>query len=118
MKISVERKIALGFGAALIVLLSVTAASVWNAARFRGSYDWMRETYEVFIRLDQVLTNLLSMEASTRGYLLTRDDRALGPYRARTAELEGSLRELHQLVADNPAQLARATKLESLAASA
>ena len=115
---SLQRKIALGFGSAVFVLLLVTAATAWNAARFRDSYSWIKQTYEVFVRLNQVLTTVLGMEASTRGFLLTGEDEMLRPYQAGVGTLDESLRDLRRLVADNPGQLARVDQLDPLAKTA
>ncbi len=112
---SLERKIALGFGAALFVLLLVTGAAAWDATRFRGAYVWMRQTYESFIRLDQVLTEMLGMEASVRGYLLTGDDAALKPYLSGVTNLDAGLKGLRRLSADNPRQLASLDRLDPIA---
>ena len=112
---SLERKIALGFVAAVFVLLLVTGATVWNATRFRGSYSWIKQTYEVFFRLDQVVTTMLMMETGTRGFLVNGEEEMLKPYQTASAGLEEVMRELRRLVADNPVQLARVERLEPLA---
>lgn len=118
MKLSIERKILLGFGSALFVLLLVTAAAALDATRFRDAYVWVKQTYLTFVRLDQVLTEILGMEASVRGFQLTGEDAALGPYRAGTTRLDEGMRDLRQLVAENPRQLPLLQKLEPLAAGA
>jgi PAS domain S-box-containing protein len=115
---SLQRKIAIGFGATVLVLLLVTCAAAWNASRFRSSYSWIKQTYEVFIRLDLVLTTMLNMEASTRGFLLTGDDEMLRPYRTSSANFDEGLAELRRLVANNPRELAQIEQLEPLAARA
>jgi PAS domain S-box-containing protein len=115
---SLERKIAFVFGTAVFVLLLVTVVAAWNAERFRGSYVWVKETYEIFVRLDQVITDLLGMEASTRGFQLTGDETTLRPYQSGATRIDGALRELRRLLSSNPQQLARVDELAPLAARA
>lgn len=118
MKLSLERKIFLGFGSALFLLLLVTGATVLNATRFRDAYAWVRQTYLTLVRLDQVLTEILGMEASVRGFQLTGDDVALKPYLGGITRLDQGMRDLRQLVAGDPRQLPHLTRLEPLTASA
>ncbi len=118
MKLSLERKIFLGFGSALLVLLLVTAAAAWEITRFRDAYVWVKQSYLTFVRLDQVLTEILGMEASVRGFQLTGDDATLKPYLSGTARLDAGLRNLRELVAENPRQLPYLSQLEPVAARA
>lgn len=118
MKLSLERKIALGFGTALFVLLLVTIAAWWNVVRFQNTQNWVEHTREVLGRLDQVLRDMLGMQASARGYVLSGSDDVLAPFNGNSAHLDNSLRELRQLTADNPRQLARLERLLPLAENA
>ena len=47
MNLSLERKIAVGFGAALLVLLLVTIGAWWNVARFQGTHSLVEHAREV-----------------------------------------------------------------------
>jgi PAS domain S-box-containing protein len=117
-KLSLERKIALGFGAALFVLLLVTAAAWWNVAQFQGTHYWVERTREGLSRLERTLSDVLAMQASTRGFVLTGSDEVLAPFQESSARLEASLTELRRLMANRPDQNARLARLEPLAARA
>ena len=118
MKLSLERKIILGFSATLLVLLLVTAAAWWNAARFRGTHYWVEHTREVLSCLEQLTSDVLAMQASTRGFVITGSDEVLALFNIGEAELMQALTELRRLVTDSPVQTERTTQLETLAAQA
>jgi PAS domain S-box-containing protein len=117
-KLTLERKIILGFSATLVVLFLVTAAAWWNAARFRGTHFWVEHTREILSSLERLTSDVLAMQASTRGFVITGSDDVLAPFNVGEAELKAALIELRQLVADNPGQLERTTQLEGLAGQA
>lgn len=54
------------------------------------------------------------MQSSVRGYLLTGNDAFLVPYQTAEDQAQNLLTELRGLVADNPPQVARATRLTEL----
>ena len=118
MKLSLERKIAFGLGAALVVLLLVTAAAWWNVARFKSTHFWVEHTREVLSQLEQVAGEVLTMQASATGFMLTASDEVLVPFDASSTRLTTSLAELQRLIADNPHQQERLKRLEPLAAAA
>ena len=108
-----ERDVLMGAGAAVVtalngadvktrlqseqfdaIILNGKMPDQWGA---RESYSWIKQTYEVFVRLNQVLTTVLGMEASTRGFLLTGEDEMLRPYQAGVGTLDESLRDLRRL---------------------
>ena len=53
-------------------------------------------------------------ETGQRGYIVTGEDRYLDPYRSATAAIDGKLRDLKELTADNPAQQRRLETLGPL----
>jgi PAS domain S-box-containing protein len=117
-KLSLERKIAFGFIIALAVLLLVTTVAWRMVDRFQSTQDWVNHTREVLSRLEQTLSEVLSMQASTRGFVLTGDEGVLAPFH--TGSVRGSelLAELRDLLMDNPAQQIRLAKLEPAVARA
>lgn len=113
-----ERKIFLGFGAALLVLALVTAAAWWNVARFTGTQYWVEHTRDVLSELEATRSSILGMQSSARGFVLTGSDQVLAPFQRGSTRLTESLAELSRLVADNPSQQQRLAQLEPLAARA
>jgi PAS domain S-box-containing protein len=117
-KLSLERKIALGFGTALFVSLLVTGAAWWNVARFRSTHYWIDHTREILSRLEQMLTELVTMQASARGFVLTGSDDMLEPFHTGSGRLIESLAQVKPLVADNSRQRERLVRLEPIATRA
>jgi PAS domain S-box-containing protein len=117
-KLSLERKIALGFGIALFVSLLVTGVAWWNVARFRSTHYWVEHTREILSRLEQMLGDLMTMQASARGFVLTGSDDMLEPFHAGSRRLAESLAATKKLVADNARQQERLVRLEPIASRA
>ena len=68
------------------------------------------QSFEVTEQAQQVLTLLVDSETGVRGYLLTGDEHFLAPHANATAQLPAESQRLRDLIADDPAQLARLEK--------
>jgi PAS domain S-box-containing protein len=110
--LTLERKIIAGFSAGAVLLLIAGAVAWWNTERLQDSHLLVDHTHEVLNRLEQVLTNELSMQTSTRGFVITGADEVLEPYERNRIELAVALQELRRLLADNPAQVERLREVE------
>ena len=115
LKLSLERRLALGFGAAGLVLIVVTAAACWNVARFQGTHFWVEHSREVLSNLEQAASDVLGMQSSARGFVLTGSDDILASFEAGQRHLEQTLARLRALAQDNPPQRARIDRLTPLA---
>lgn len=116
MKVSLEGKISIFFGTAVLVLLAIGVAGWWNAARFDSTFRRVDHTHKVLGQLSLVLTDVLSMQTSTRGFVLTGSETMLEPYEAGTTRLGNTLQQLRQLTTDNPGQQQQLDQLEPLTA--
>jgi len=114
-KVSLEKKIALGFAVAVLLLLGAGASGLWNASRFDSAIRQVDRTHEVLDLLDQVQTDVLAMQTGARGFALTGSELSLEPYKAGAADLAETLGRLRRLGTDNPAQLRRLDMLGPLA---
>lgn len=104
MNVSIQKKILAGFGVAVTVLLFVAGAAAWNANRFDDTFERVDRTREVVGHLQQTLIGTLSMETSTRGFVLTGNENMLGPFRDGIRTVAESLEQLRTLTKDNPRQ--------------
>ncbi|RTL50585.1 MAG: HAMP domain-containing protein [Rhodocyclaceae bacterium] len=111
MKTSIGAKLWLSFLAVLAILLVVGAASYLSTVKLTETAQWVSHTREVQGRLKDVLSALQDAETGQRGYIITGEDRYLEPYRSATGRIDGILRSLKELTADNPSQQRR---LESI----
>ncbi len=106
-----ERKITLGFGAAIAALLLIGAAAWWSAARFKGTVYWVNHTQEVRTALERAFADVLSLQANARGFVLAGDESLLPPYEVADTQLDTTLRQLRELTSDNPRQEERIDQL-------
>lgn len=109
-------KVNLAFGVAFVLLGVVTTLSFRSVEALRSSQRWTVHTEQVLREIEAVESDLKDAETAQRGYLLTRQERFLGPYRSAPASVTRELETLRRLVADNPEQARRARALEELAA--
>jgi PAS domain S-box-containing protein len=116
--VSIEKKIAAGFGVAVLVLLFVAGAAAWNANRFDDTFRGVDHTHEVLGHLEQTLIGVLSMQTSTRGFVLTGDENMLNPFRGGIKIVSDSIEQLHRLTQDNARQQRRVDRLEPIVARA
>ena len=99
----------------LFLLLAVGGyLSVRFAADEREQQAWVVHTYQVIDRLQKVLADVQEAEAGQRGYLLTRQDRFLAPYRSGVAKARKDLDVFQSLTADNQVQQLRVRQLREL----
>ncbi len=118
MRLSLERKITLGFATASVVLLLVSAVAWWNASRFQGTHYWVEHSREVLTHLEQATSSVLAMQSSARGFVLTGSDEVLLPFDAGAPQLAHNLARIRQLTSGNARQQARLARLEPLAVQA
>lgn len=78
-RLSVERKIQVGFGAALALLVAVGAAALRSTAGTVESAGWVSHTLEIEATLQEALRNLIDAETGAQGFALTGRDAYLEP---------------------------------------
>jgi CHASE3 domain sensor protein len=78
------------------------------------SFEWVSHTLEIQRELITVEARISEAQAAQNGFLLTSQPAALAPYMSATKEVRARMAYIKQLVADNPAQLRRILKVESL----
>src|SRR6266568_592664 len=111
MRISLERKIVLGFGASAVILLAVGAAALRSTTATAQSAGWVAHTLEVLADLEASLAVISDAEAGARGYALTGAQDFLPAYDSAGAGLDHLLARLQVLTADNAAQQRRLDSL-------
>lgn len=89
-----------------LVLLTAVAALILMQGINRQIED-VTHTYEVRNQARELTIALTEAESSQRGYLLTRDESYLDPYRRAATSIESRLLSLIAVTQDDPAQAAR-----------
>jgi len=100
-----------------LALIAESYLSVRFAMDERDQQVWVVHTYQVIDLLQGVLNDVQEAETGQRGYIITRQDRFLQPYRDGIGKAHGDLEEFRHLTVDNPAQQTRAAMLNALVAA-
>jgi len=112
--LSIKTKLYLGFGAilAIILLLLTIAYNRFNSLSDANALD--RHTMVVIQAIDSLRNDLLQVQVEARGYYLTGAPLRLERTRKELLDIPASIHRLQGLVRDNPPQLERFKKLESM----
>jgi methyl-accepting chemotaxis protein len=108
------RKLALGFGLALSLLLVIGFVSFRGTDALIENDHAVTHTHAVLEGTAHVLSLLKDAETGQRGYLLTGDESYLEPYTTAVAAVAGELGHVRSLTSDNPRQQARLDQLDPL----
>lgn len=92
----------------------VVSATLCLAIASKTQLDWVQHTLDATNHIGRVRSLTQSAESGGRGYLLTRDETYLDPYRRALKNVRAALDELGALIADNPQQQQATTRLEQL----
>ncbi|MBD9460089.1 response regulator [Pseudomonas sp. PDM05] len=76
--------------------------------------QWVEHTDRVINNLNESSKLTVDLETGMRGFLITGDEHFLDPYEVAKPRIIADLRNLQELVADNPQQLDRLKRLEAL----
>ncbi|MDF7776646.1 CHASE3 domain-containing protein [Sphingomonas sp. AOB5] len=98
-----------------VLLASAVLGTLWLFREQQQSQRWVVHTLRTQEQLRAVLSDLQDAETGQRGYLITRDPEYQRPYIEGKKRLTVDLQTLRDLLADNPAQLARHDRLADLA---
>jgi two-component system sensor kinase FixL len=103
-----------GFGVATLLVVAGGLAALYEQhATFRAG-DRAQHTLDVMVQIGRVRDALVDAETGQRGYLLTRTDSYLEPYRRSVAALPEHLSRLRELTQDDPGQQTRIAAIEPL----
>jgi signal transduction histidine kinase len=91
--------------AGVLVLATISIASVLLVNRARDDSAWVLHTVEVQAQISSVLLELRRAESSARAYVLTRQDRFRHEHDTAAAQLLPALERLQGLISDSPVEL-------------
>lgn len=115
--LSLQNKLALGFGAIVVLLLILLLSAYSSFHKLSDANEWDRHTLQVLVKSNAVEATLLDIQAEYRGFLLTGDELFLGRVDQNRRTLDNHLRDLGRLISDNPTQVQRLRDVEQLLAS-
>ncbi|MDD0974136.1 response regulator [Pseudomonas fontis] len=79
-----------------------------------SAIQWVKHTDRVINNATEAVKLSIDMETGMRGFLLTGEEHFLDPYEVARPRIQAELDSLKQLVADNPTQVDRLTRLQAL----
>jgi signal transduction histidine kinase len=109
---SFKTKIALGFGAALLMLVCVAVLSYRSLETDESDRVWVAHTHQVMEKLEAVLGDLIDGETGVRAFIISGDEVYLQPYREGMVRIGQDVHDLRTLTADNPTQQRALDRLE------
>jgi methyl-accepting chemotaxis protein len=117
MNLTIGKKIALGFGLALVMIALIGATTFRGTTKLIDAAGWSQHTSIVLANLEDLLSGVKDAETGQRGYLLTGDEHYLEPYTQAKAPVDNDVEEVRKLTSDNPNQQRRIGALEPLIAA-
>jgi PAS domain S-box-containing protein len=106
-------KIFAGAGATLLILLVSLVLSFQHFNKLAEANRWNMHTYEVLLETSHVLRGLVNMQTGARGFLQTREERFLDPYKNGRREYLEHFNKAVTLTRDNAEQQARLKTLDA-----
>ena len=105
--IAIKHERSLGKRALLIPAALVLAAGLAAVAMFfrmSDTSDWVSHTLEVRLAASSLLVQMQDAEAGERGYMLTRQENFIEPYRTASVQIKPDFARLRTLTAGNEAE--------------
>ena len=113
MKYILEKKIALIYVLATIILATVLIVYRYSTQKVKTEANLIEHTQEVLQKSNGVLVDVLNNETGARGYILTKNEIFLEPYFGTIVSIPNSIAELATLTNDNPLQQIRIDTLSN-----
>jgi len=113
-KLTLDRKILVGFIGAAFILLVVAIYSFSNSEKVVASDQWVEHTQKVRFQLQQVLISTVDLETGVRGYAVVGTDNYLEPFEKAKITIASYIDSLKGLTIDNPVQQRNIDTINSL----
>ncbi|GAB3249710.1 hypothetical protein GCM10027347_07000 [Larkinella harenae] len=114
MKISLIKRLYIGIGLALFLLVMLATIAFRTIQNQIDEAQWVRHSYRVLKQIATTEQLVLDMETGRRGFRATNERRFLKPYYEAISKIEPSAENIRELVVDSPEQTKRAFEVESL----
>ncbi len=89
---------------ALISVACIGVLAFWSEVRSEEDRAWVRHTYLVVDKLPLIRIDITQSETDQRGFMLTGQGRYLKLYAAGVSQVGQDMKELGDLIADNPVE--------------
>ncbi len=115
--VSIKSKLMIGFGAMVAIILILLTLAYQNFGKVSAANRWDRHTLEVLVEANKIARNVVEIQAETRGFLLTGEERFLAADQGEEKALATGVTHIAELTADNPVQKARVQRLQQMTAA-
>ena len=112
MRGSIQTKMIVGFGSALLILSIIATLTYRSIASLIDEGRRVAHAFEVRAELEATRARTADAETGLRGFLIAGDKEFLEPYDLARAQLSGHLQRLRRLTRDNPRQRKWIDRLE------
>lgn len=109
-----QRKVWMGFIAAMSLIAWLALASYWQNKKFKETSERVAHTNRVLFHTEQLLSLTVDIESGQRGFALTKKEEFLEPYYVASTSVLDHVEHIKQLTRDNVSQQIRIRKLETL----
>lgn len=113
-KITIEQKLFAGLTISAIIIIFISFLSFSNLESMHDAADKVKHTYIVKNKIEDVLTSIIDIETSARGFALSGNDQFLEPMVKAKLEINNQIVDLRNRTKDNPHQQNNINKLEQL----
>jgi PAS domain S-box-containing protein len=113
-KPTLEKKTVIFFFFVAFSLVAILVLFYYNAKKVESTSNWVEHTQKVLRKSNDVLLDVISIESSSRGFVLTGNSVFLSSYNNAQKTILSSISELKELTVDNPKQQLRIDLLNDL----
>src|SRR6185437_8956559 len=113
MKMNVTSRLYIGFALAFAISALIGTISYQAFQRQISESGWVDHTYKVMNQAQNIQKLVLDMETGRRGYRSTGDKKFLEPYYNSVNQVDPDIKELTDLVQDNPDEVSRVDKFQN-----
>ncbi|MGZ3459123.1 MAG: methyl-accepting chemotaxis protein [Archangium sp.] len=111
---SIGKKITVGFGLSLVMLLAVAFVAFQGAQQLNDTSENLVQSRDQGRAIRDLRGLLVDAETGERGFVITGDENYLEPYNRALQDLNADIESLRQMLKDEPDQRARLARVEPL----
>ncbi|PCI88245.1 MAG: hypothetical protein COB24_03910 [Hyphomicrobiales bacterium] len=113
-QLKTKPKILIGIAIPVIFAISLGGISIYSFKKVKSAEEIVEHTHNVLSTADKIIASAVNMETGMRGYLLAGKEDFLTPYTEGEKATYKTIEELKAVVSDNPAQVKRLGKVETV----
>ena len=104
----------LGYIVVFTIMILVGGYMCLNVISLIDTHRWVEQSIEVRIKARLIQSLAIDMQSAKRGFQLTGDEALLGPYNEAIGQYEREMFRLKEFVSNDPQQVDRLEKIETL----